>query len=102
MKEKDPLPWADRVPGGEHSRKEGEQGEFQSPTCTALHGGYPCHIASTTKGLGLSPATSSPEVLVLNPSVFLRLEFWWHILNCHSGFPSVHGSGLTQGSKALF
>ena len=47
MKEKDPLPWADRVPGREHSGKEGEQGEFQPPACTALHGGCPCRIAST-------------------------------------------------------
>ena len=102
MKEKDPLPWADRVPGREHSRREGEQGKSQSLSCTALRSGCPCCIASTAKGLGPSSATSSPEALVPNPSVFLRLDFWWHILNCYSGFPSVRGSGLTQGSKALF
>lgn len=54
MKEKDPLPWADRVPGREHSRREGEQGKSQSLSCTALGGGCPCRNASTAKGLGPS------------------------------------------------
>ena len=61
-----------------------------------------CMVGAPVVLLVQQTATSSPEVLVLNPSVLLRLEFWWHILNCYSGFPSVHGSGLTQGSKALF
>lgn len=61
MKEKDPLPWADTVPGRGHRARGGEQGGFQFPACTTL-----LSVANTTAELRLSPATSNSEVLVLN------------------------------------